>query len=388
VNWVDWVLLVARVVIVFVVLLVAVMLYIWMERKVVADMQTRVGPMRAGPRGILITLADGIKLFFKEGIVPTSADPVIYALAPVLAMFPGFLAISTIPFGTSVHLFGRTLPFQLADLNIGILWVLAMTSIGVYGVVLAGWSSGSNYPLLGSIRSSAQMISYEVAMGLALVAVIMFSGHLRMSEIVAAQAGYFHPHVFGVPMPPIPRWNVWPMFPSFCVYLICALAETNRPPFDLAEAETELVAGFHTEYSGIKFAMFYLGEYVNTVTVAAIAVTLFLGGWQGPAPHVVPWLWPLLWFLAKVTAVIYVFILIRATLPRMRYDRLMAFGWKVLIPFGLVWVLVTGFEVILPDHFARRQILLAGGAVFGVVVLASLLLPLMQRKPAASEVSP
>jgi NADH-quinone oxidoreductase subunit H len=388
VNWVDWVLLAARVVIVFAVLLISVMLYIWMERKVVADMQTRVGPMRAGPRGILITLADGIKLFFKEGITPTSADPVIYALAPVLAMFPGFLAICTIPFGTSVHLFGRTLPFQLADLNIGILWVLAMTSIGVYGVVLAGWSSGSNYPLLGSIRSSAQMISYEVAMGLALVAVIMFSGHLRMSEIVAAQAGYFHPHIFGVPMPPIPRWNVWPMFPSFCVYLICALAETNRPPFDLAEAETELVAGFHTEYSGIKFAMFFLGEYVNTVTVAAIAVTLFLGGWQGPAPHFVPWLWPVLWFFAKVTGVIYVFILIRATLPRMRYDRLMAFGWKVLIPFGLVWVLVTGFEVILPDHFARRQILLAGGAVCGVVVLASLLAPLMQRKPDPVEVSP
>jgi len=387
VNWGDWIALAARVLVVFVVLLVAVMLYIWMERKVVADMQTRVGPMRAGPRGILITLADGIKLFFKEGISPTNSDPVIYSLAPVLAMFPGFLAMCVIPFGPPIHLFGRTLPLQLADLNIGILWVLAMTSIGVYGVVLAGWSSGSNYPLLGSIRSSAQMISYEVAMGLALVAVIMFSGHLRMSEIVAAQAGYFHPHLFGIPMPPIPRWNVWPMFPAFCVYLVCALAETNRPPFDLAEAETELVAGFHTEYSGIKFAMFYLGEYVNTVTVAAIAVTLFLGGWQGPAPHVLHWLWPVLWFLAKVTGVIYVFILIRATLPRMRYDRLMAFGWKVLIPFGLVWVLVTGFEVILPDHFARRQILIAGGAVCGVVLLASLLAPLLVRKPVQADVS-
>jgi NADH-quinone oxidoreductase subunit H len=378
-NWLDWVLLAARVVIVFAMLLIAVLLYIWMERKVIADMQTRLGPMRAGPHGILITLADGIKLFFKEGISPTNADRMVYALAPVLAMFPGFLAFCAIPFGTSVTLFGRTLPFQLADLNIGILWILAMTSIGVYGVVLAGWSSGSNYPLLGSIRSGAQMISYEVAMSLALVAVIMFSGHLKLSEIVAAQGGYF--------LHFIPRWNLWPMFPAFVVYLICALAETNRPPFDLAEAETELVAGFHTEYSGIKFAMFYLGEYVNTVTVAAVAVTLFLGGWQGPSPHFVHWLWPLLWFILKVTAVIYVFILIRATLPRMRYDRLMSFGWKVLIPFGLAWVLVTGLEVVLPEHLQRRQILVGGAVVFGLVVLASLLAPVLQRAPLRKEVS-
>ena len=346
-------------------LLIAVMLYIWMERKVIADFQTRVGPMRAGPRGILITLADGIKLFFKEGITPTNADRAVYIVAPVIAMLPAFLAFAVIPFGTHVTLFGREVPFQIADLNIGILWVLAMTSIGVYAVVLAGWSSGSNYPLLGSIRSSAQMISYEVGMGLALVAVLMYSGHLRMSEIVAQQDKV---------------WNVIPQFPAFVVYLISGLAETNRPPFDLAEAETELVAGFHTEYSGIKFAMFYLGEYVYTVTVAAIAVTLFLGGWRGPHPDVLPWLWPLLWFLLKVTAVIYVYILVRGTLPRMRYDRLMDFGWKRLIPFGLVWVLVTGAVVVAPDEFSRKTVLTALAVVFGVVTLAMLAAPLFTSR--------
>jgi NADH-quinone oxidoreductase subunit H len=357
-DWLDWLLLVARVVIVFFALLISVLLYIWFERKVIADMQTRMGPMRAGPRGLLITLADGIKLFFKEGILPTNADRPVYLIAPVLAMFPAFLAFSTIPFGTSVTLFDRKLPFQLVDLDIGILWVLAMTSIMVYGVVLAGWSSGSNYPLLGAVRSSAQMISYEVAMGLSLVAVLMYSGHLSFSEIVAAQDRV---------------WNVVPMFPAFVIYLICAIAETNRPPFDLAEAESELVAGFHTEYSGITFAMFFLGEYVATVTVAAIGVTLFLGGWRGPAPDFLPWLWPLLWFLFKVTAVIYLFVLIRATLPRVRYDRLMAFGWKVLIPAGLVWILITGAVVVLPDRLDldRGTVLTWSAIALGVMLLLS-----------------
>ena len=365
-DWLDWLLLVARVVVAFFALLIAVLLYIWMERKVIADMQTRPGPLRAGPHGILVTLADGIKLFFKEGITPTQADRVVYSIAPLMAMFPAFLAFAVIPFGTSVTLFGRTVPFQIADLDIGVLWVLAMTSIGVYAVVLAGWSSGSNYPLLGSIRSTAQMVSYEVAMGLSLVAVLLYSGHLRLSEIVAQQDQV---------------WNAIPQFPAFVVFLICGLAETNRPPFDLAEAETELVAGFHTEYSGIKFAMFYLGEYVNTVTVAAIAVTLFLGGWRGPHPDFLLWLWPLLWFLFKVTAVIYVYILVRGTLPRMRYDRLMNFGWKRLIPFGLVWVLVTGFVVVAPDHFSRKALFTGAAVVFGVLVLAMLITPLFTPKP-------
>jgi NADH-quinone oxidoreductase subunit H len=361
-DWLDWILLIARVVVVFFGLLLLVLLLVWVERKVIADMQTRTGPMRAGPRGVLVTLADGIKLFFKEGITPTMADRPVYTIAPYLAILPAFLAFAVIPFGTGVTLFGRHVPFVIApNLNIGILWVLAMSSLSVYAVVLAGWSSGSNYPLLGSIRSTAQMISYEVGMGLALVAVLMYSDALTMSGIVASQARV---------------WNVIPQFPAFVIYLIAGLAETNRPPFDLAEAETELVAGFHTEYSGIKFAMFYLGEYVNTVTVAAIATTLFLGGWRGPHPDVLPWLWPLLWFLLKVFVIVYAYIWVRATLPRVRYDRLMAFGWKLLIPVGLGWVLATGAVVVLPDIYPnlfgnRRDLLVAAGVVVVLVIVAS-----------------
>jgi NADH-quinone oxidoreductase subunit H len=370
-DWLDWLLLVARVVVVFFGLLIFVMLLVWMERKVIADMQTRMGPMRAGPRGILITLADGIKLFFKEGITPTLVDRPVYMVAPIIAMLPAFLAFSVIPFGTGVTLFGRHIPFQIADLNIGILWVLAMGSLMVYSIVLAGWSSGSNYPLLGAIRSSAQMISYEVGMGLALVAVLMYSGHLRMSEIVASQDKI---------------WNVIPQFPAFAIYLVAGLAETNRPPFDLPEAETELVAGFHTEYSGIKFAMFYLGEYLNTVTVAAVATTLFLGGWRGPAPHVVPWLWPVLWFLLKVLLIVYLYIWIRATLPRMRYDRLMAFGWKFLIPFGLLWVLATGAVVVLPEVYGRHAVIAGAAVLVGAVLALSLVWPLFAPKKEAAAV--
>ena len=367
---IDWTLLVAKVIVVFFGLLVSVLLYIWMERKVIADFQTRTGPMRAGPRGVLVTLADGIKLFFKESITPTNADRRVYLIAPVIAMIPAFLAFSVVPFGAPVTIFGRTVALQIADLDIGVLWVLAMTSIGVYAIILAGWSSGSNYPLLGSIRSTAQMISYEVAMGLALVAVLMFSGHLRTSEIVAQQGKV---------------WNVIPQFPAFVIFVICALAEVNRPPFDLAEAETELVAGFHTEYSGIRFALFYLGEYVNTVTVSAIAVTLFLGGWRGWWPFHGAWAWfgPVLWFVLKVTILIYLFILVRGTLPRLRYDRLMNFGWKYLIPLGFFWVLATGAVIALPDRFptvlfsvggfdVTRGVVMALGLIVGVWLVMSL----------------
>jgi NADH-quinone oxidoreductase subunit H len=369
-DWLDWVLLVARVAVVFVALLVTVLLLIWMERKVIADMRTRKGPMRAGPRGILITVADGIKLFFKEGITPALVDRPVYLIAPVVAVLPAFLAFAVIPFGPGVELFGRHVSFQIADLSIGILWVLGMSSLMIYGIVLAGWSSGSNYPLLGSIRSSAQMISYEVAMGLALVAVLMYSGTLRMSEIVASQDRI---------------WNVVPQFPAFVVYLVCGLAETNRPPFDLPEAESELVAGYHTEYSGIRFAFFYLGEYLNTVTVAAIAVTLFLGGWRGPAPSFLPWLWPPLWFGLKLLCIVYVYVWIRATLPRMRYDRLMSFGWKVLIPFGLLWVLVTGAIIVLPDVYGRRAVVVGTAVVLAVVLVLMLVWPLFTPKAGASD---
>jgi NADH-quinone oxidoreductase subunit H len=366
-DWLDWLLLLARVVFVFAALLVSVMLLIWWERKAVADMQTRIGPNRAGPFGLLITLADGIKLFFKEGITPSSAERPVYILAPVLSLLPAFLAFAVVPFGTGVELFGRTVPFQLADLSVGVLWVLAMGSLAVYGVVLAGWSSGSKYPLLGAIRSSAQMISYEVGMGLALVAVLMYSGALSMSEIVARQDRI---------------WNVIPQLPAFLLYATAALAETNRPPFDLPEAETELVAGYHTEYSGIKFAIFFLAEYLHLITVSAIAVTLFLGGWRGPwFDGFLPWLGPILWFLLKLLLMLFVYIWIRATLPRFRYDRLMNFGWKVLIPFGLVWILATGAIVVLPDVYGRDRFFRWAAIVVGVALLLSLVWPALAGKP-------
>ncbi|HYZ11540.1 MAG TPA: NADH-quinone oxidoreductase subunit NuoH [Actinomycetota bacterium] len=366
-DWLDWILLAARVVLVFGALIVSVMLAVWAERKIVADMQTRLGPRRAGPFGLLITLADGIKLFFKEGITPTEVERPVYVLAPVVSLVPAFLAFAVVPFGTSVELFGRQVPFQLADLNIGILWVLAMGSLAVYGVMLAGWSSGSAYPLLGGIRSSAQMISYEVGLALGVVAVVMYSGTIRMSEIVAAQDRI---------------WNIVPQFPAFLIFATAALAETNRPPFDLPEAETELVAGYFTEYSGIRFAMFYLAEYIHTITVASVAVTLFLGGWRGPAFDVLPWLWPLLWFVLKVVALIFVFVWVRATIPRFRYDRLMSFGWKVLIPWGLVWVLATGAIVVLPDQVGRDALFRWVAIGAGVMLLLSLVAPLFTPKKA------
>jgi NADH-quinone oxidoreductase subunit H len=368
VTWIDWGVLIGKTVIVFAGLLVTVLLVIWMERKVIADLQTRTGPMRAGPRGVLLSLADGIKLFFKEAIHPTNADRWVYRVAPALAVIPGFLAFAVVPFGPSVFIFGRTVGLQLADISVGILWVLAMTSIGVYTVVLAGWSSGSNYPLLGGVRSSAQMVSYEVAMGLSLVALIMFAGHLRMSEIVDAQDKV---------------WYAIPQFPAFVVFMICALAEVNRPPFDLAEAESELVAGYHTEYSGISFAMFTLGEYVNTVVAASVVLTLFLGGWRGPWPWDGAWfvVGGLVWFFVKLLAVLYVWMLVRATLPRLRYDRLMNFGWKYLIPFGLFWVLATGAIVVLPDAYGRRKgAFLAVGLIVAAWLIGSFMKPLLEAE--------
>ncbi len=369
-DWLGWILAIARVGVIFLALLIAVMLAIWIERKVVADMQTRVGPNRAGPAGVLITLADGVKLFFKEGIMPVTADRPVYLVAPLAAMIPAMMAFAVIPFGTGVRLFGRHLPFQISDLSVGVLWILAMASLAVYGVVLAGWSSGSNYPLLGSIRSSAQMISYEVGMSLGLVAVILYSGTLSMSGIVAWQARHFGATGLGW----LPKWNLFLQFPAFLIYMTAALAETNRPPFDLPEAETELVAGYHTEYSGIKFAMFYLAEYMHMITVSAVGVTLFLGGWRGPVFRFLPWLWPLVWFLIKLFVVVYALVWIRATVPRFRYDRLMSFGWKVLIPSGLLWILVTGAIVTLPTIYstARAALIIVASVLLVILVLGPL----------------
>jgi NADH-quinone oxidoreductase subunit H len=277
-----------------------------------------------------VTLADGIKLFFKEGITPTLADKPVYAVAPILAMAPAFLAFAVIPFGTSVTIAGREVPFQIADLNIGILWILAMASLNIYAVVLAGWSSGSNYPLLGGIRASAQMISYEVGMGLALVAVLMYSGTLRMSEIVASQDTV---------------WNVIPQFPAFVIYLVAGLAETNRPPFDLAEADAELVGGYNTEYGGGRFAAYFAAEYLNVLVVSGLTVTLFLGGWSLPFVDPPTWVDPIV-VLVKMILFSLFFIWVRATLPRLRYDQLMSFGWKILLPLATLNALVTAILVV------------------------------------------
>jgi NADH-quinone oxidoreductase subunit H len=325
---------------VFVFLVVMTLFSIVFERKVVGRMQNRIGPNRVGPWGILQSLADGMKLAFKEEIIPLLADKPVYFLAPILSAVPAFLAFSVIPFGPQVSMFGHHTFLQLTDLPVGVLVVFACSSLGVYGIVLSGWASGSTYPLLGGLRSAAQMISYEVAMGLSMVAVFLFSSTMSTSGIVNAQAHH---------------WWALGLFPSFAIYAVSVVGETNRAPFDLAEAESELVGGFHTEYTSFKFAMFFLAEYINMVTVSALATTLFLGGWRAPVPISLwhganeGW-WPILWFTAKVIIGIFIFVWLRGTLPRLRYDQFMAFGWKVLIPISLVWILIITSIHVLHDH--------------------------------------
>lgn len=333
-----------RVVLVFTLLLLATLINVWAERKVVADMQSRLGPMRAGPWGILQTVADGLKLFFKESITPRKVELGMFLLAPFLAVIPAFLIFMMVPFGAPFTIGGEEVILQGADLDIGLLFILAMSSVAVYSVVLAGWSSGSKYPLIGGIRATAQAISYEAAMGLAMVAVVMFTatqgdgGTLSLAEIVARQEGTWA----GI----VPRWNVFPQIVAFVIFMCAIVAETNRAPFDLVEAEQEIVGGYHTEYSGMRFAMFFLAEYVNIFTMSAIAATLFLGGWHGPTwegtvPALVSAVLPTVWFLVKTYAIIFVFFWLRATLPRLRYDQLMALGWKRLIPAALTWIMVS-----------------------------------------------
>ena len=366
-----------KVVVAFFALLLVTLLVVWFERKVIGDMQARLGPNRWGPFGLLQTLADGIKLFFKEDFRPRNADRWTYAIAPVAAMVPSFLAFAVVPFGDDAHLFGRDISLIVSDLNIGVLYFLAMGSLGVYGVVLAGWASGSKYPLLGGIRSTAQMISYEIALGLSLVPVVLVAGSLSTVDIVATQSGSIGNVTFfdGVPIlsqvqkifEPFPSWYIWSQWPAFLLFLIAGIAETNRAPFDLAEAETELVAGFHTEYSGIRFAMFFLGEYIHVVVISAMAVTLFFGGWHGPGFGFLPWIWPLFWFTLKTTLFVYLFVWLRATLPRMRYDRLMWLGWKRLIPAALMWIMVTA--VVNTEGVSRNVRLAVFGALFVVVLI-------------------
>jgi NADH-quinone oxidoreductase subunit H len=320
---------------VFVLVLVTVIFLVWFERKIVADMQNRIGPYRAGPWGILQTVADGVKLLVKEPVVPRKVQYGLYMLAPIAALIPAILIFLVIPIGKPFTLGDRVIDLSGTDLNIALLYILAMSSMAVYAVVLAGWSSGSKYPLLGAVRASAQMISYEAAMGLALVPVVMFTGSTSLTTIVDAQAGGFLGFL-GV-------WNVV-LIPSFVIFFIAGVAETNRAPFDLVEAENEIVGGYHTEYSGFRFALFFLAEYANIFNISAITVTLFLGGWHGPdfgTPSWIAWAFPIFWFMTKSFMLVFVFVWIRASLPRMRYDQLMSFGWKKLIPVSLLWIVLS-----------------------------------------------
>ncbi len=359
--------LIIKVVGAFGLLLVAVMLMIWFERKLVGDMQNRIGPARAGPWGILQTLADGVKLFFKEDLRPAKSDRLVYRLAPYMSLVPAFLVFSVVPVGGNftsgdgtVTWFGNSTFLQVADPHVGILLVLALSSAAVYGIMLAGWSSGSKYSLLGSVRASAQMISYEAALGLSLAAVLLQAGSLSTHEIVAAQGGW--------------NWNLWVtgLVPAL-VFVIAATAELNRPPFDLVEAEQELVGGFHTEYSSIRFALFFLAEFMNVITMSAIIVTLFLGGPDGPVlTERASWIWGVVWFFVKLVALLFMFVWFRATLPRLRYDQLMDVGWKFLIPLSLGWLLLLGALRVGRDRgwntAAVVVVCVAAGAAAGVLL--------------------
>ncbi len=329
-NQLIWWLVLLKVGMVFVFLLLVTIFMIWFERRVVGRMQNRPGPNRAGPFGLLQPIADALKLPLKEDIVPRTSDKLVFVIAPILSAAPAFISFAIIPWGPEVSIFHHHTPLQLADLPVAVLLVLAMSSIGVYGIVLAGWASGSPYSLLGALRSAAQVISYEIAMGLSFVAVFLYAGSLSTTAIVSAQQH---------------EWYAWLLPVSFVIYLFTMVGETNRLPFDLPEGEGELVAGYHTEYSSMRFAMFYLAEYNNMTTVAALATTLFLGGWRAPWPLSLwagansGW-WPVLWFVIKVFIILFCYVWLRGTLPRIRYDQLMAIGWKVLIPGSILWILL------------------------------------------------
>ncbi|MGH3706948.1 MAG: NADH-quinone oxidoreductase subunit NuoH [Pseudonocardiaceae bacterium] len=363
---------VLKVVVIFVFLMVMTLFIIWLERRVVGRMQQRPGPNRVGPFGLLQSLADGLKLALKEDIQPVLADRWVYTLAPVVSAITAFTAFSVIPLGGTVSIFGERTVLQITDLPVGVLVVLACSSLGVYGIVLSGWSSGSPYPLLGSLRSAAQVISYEIALGLSIVAVVLYAGSLSTADIVEAQTRQW--------------WFVFLLFPSFAVFCVSMVGETNRAPFDLPEAESELVGGFHTEYSSLKFAMFMLAEYVNMVTVSAMATTLFLGGWHAPWPLAGGPLdrgwWGPLWFLGKLFVFVFVFVWLRGTLPRLRYDQFMALGWKVLVPGSLVWiVLVSGARALRGAAVTPREILVVGGVILVMLLVVAFLLPQRDAPP-------
>ena len=360
-----WLVLIKAVAI-FTLLLLMTLFMIWFERRVVARMQHRPGPNRVGPFGLLQSLADGLKLIFKEDIRPVLADKWVYILAPVIAGIPGFVAFAVIPLGPEVSIFGERTLLQLADVPVGVLVVLAAASVGVYGIVLSGWSSGSPYPLLGALRSAAQVISYEIAMGLAIVSVVLLAGSLSTVDIVSSQQRF---------------WFLILTAPGFVIYVIAMVGETNRAPFDLPEAESELVGGFHTEYSSMKFGLFFLAEYVNMITVSAFATTLFLGGWRAPWPLSgfawanSGWL-PLVWFVVKTFLFLFLYVWLRGTLPRLRYDQFMRLGWKVLVPISLVWVVaLQTARVLNRDGLTSSRLLVVLGAIVGLALVVSFLIP-------------
>ena len=368
----PWWLVLLKVVAIFALLVLITLFTIWWERRVVSRMQNRIGPNRVGPQGLLQSLMDGIKLALKEEIIPKSAHLAVYWLAPVISATMAFLAFAVIPFGPEVSIFGTMTPLQLTDFPVSVLYVLAIASIGIYGIVLGGWASGSTYPLLGGLRSTAQMISYEIAMGLSFVAVFLYAGSMSTSEIVLAQE---------------PIWYAVILLPSFLIYCTAMVGETNRAPFDLPEAEGELVGGFHTEYSSLKFALFFLAEYINMVTVSAMATTLFLGGYLAPWPLTLwdganeGW-WPMLWWLLKVQIFIFIFIWLRGTLPRMRYDQFMRFGWKILIPVSIVWIVIVSIARLMRDDvsLSTTEILITGAVVIVVLLVGSWLIQSRQDR--------
>ncbi len=354
-----WWILIIKVLVIFLFLLLFQILMIWAERRIIGRMQNRPGPNRWGPFGLLQPVADALKLPLKEDIVPRQVDKLLFTLAPILSAAPALVSFAIIPWGPEVSIFGTRTPLQLTDLPVAVLLVLAMSSIGIYGIVLAGWSSEGPYSLLGALRSSAQLISYEIAMGLSFVAVFLYAGTLSTTGIVNAQAH---------------GWYVWELLPSFLIYVITMVGETNRLPFDLPEGEGELVAGYHTEYSSMKFTLFYLAEYVNMTTVSALATTLFLGGWRAPWP-ISLWAgsnhgwYPIIWFLIKIALFEFGFIWLRGSLPRVRYDQLMALGWKVLIPISIVWLLlIATVQAWRLDHHSAA-IYVAGGIVLAIIIV-------------------
>ena len=353
-------LIVVKALIVFAICVLLTLMSVWGERRVVGRMQQRPGPNRVGPFGLIQAVADGVKLALKEDIIPTAADKVVFVLAPIISATTCFMSFAVIPITGEVTMFGRQTAMQLTDIPVGVLYILAIASVGVYGIVLAGWSSGSTYPLLGGLRSSAQVISYEIAMGLSLVAVFIYAGSMSTSDIVAAQSSW---------------WYAVVLFPSFAIFVISMVGETNRAPFDLAEAEGELVGGFHTEYSSLKFALFFLAEYVNIIAVSALATTLFLGGYKAPPGlgFTESWLggwFTAIWFFLKVLTFFFVFVWLRGTLPRLRYDQFMQFGWKVLIPVSILWILVVATLRVLSLQNAPRIVVIAFASSVVFIIMA------------------